>query len=91
MEPTPFISIFIKFSTSTTISLQGLQRKRLLRTAKPQTRMSEHHLTVQESVKSCPERGPIALFRGVFPNFTEEELALAARDDLTAGEKLSLC
>lgn len=48
------------------------------------------HPVVQEAMSSSRTRIRDAMSRGGLPKFSEEDFVLVARDNFTAGEKLSL-
>lgn len=53
-------------------------------------KLSDLHPIVQESFNSSRKRSRDAHSRGELPQFSEGDFVLVAREDFTAGEKLSL-
>lgn len=90
LNPTPPISTFIRTSTCATVALSELQRERALNISILQSKMADLHPIVQGSVQSGREKTRKTMSRGVLPKFSEGDFVLVARDDFTAGEKLSL-
>ena len=89
-QPTPPIATFIRTTTTKPMSISDIQKDRTLNIDSLKTFIADLHPIVQSAVSTNRSRGREAAGRGQLPNFTEGDYVLVARDDLTAGEKLSL-
>lgn len=90
MDASPPIATFYRSITSTTISISDLQSERAFNVEALRSKIAQLHPVVQDALKSNRERIRDSRSRGSLPNFTEGDFVLVARDDFTAGEKLSL-
>lgn len=90
MDPTSPISTFLRTATSKPVTLTKVQEERLLNMSDLQQSVENLHPLVQETLASARDRGRKASARGKLPNFAEGDFVLMAREDFTAGEKLSL-
>ena len=90
LEPTPPISTFLRSSTADTVSVDDIRLETLINIESLKDLVATLHPVVQVSVANNRQRARDAMGRGELPNFTEGDFVLVAREDFTAGEKLSL-
>lgn len=90
LDSSPPIATFIRSSTTTPMTISDVARERAVNLYALQTKIAELHPLVQESLESSRKRIRESSSRGKLPKFAEGDFVLVARDDFTAGEKLSL-
>lgn len=90
MEASPPISTFIRSSTTTPVTVREAQQERLSSIYDLRKTIDDLHPIVQDAVQSNRRRIRESQSAGKLPNFAAGDFVLVARDDFTAGEKLSL-
>lgn len=90
MEPTPRIITFLRTTASKPVALQQFQVKPVLNVEDLKSAVAALHQIFRDTLKAALERTRNANACGELPNFFKDDFVLIARDDLTAGEKLSL-
>lgn len=90
MDPTPPISNFISSSTAASVTVQDIEHERLQYVNQLQAKVAELHPVLQDALQKIRPRMREAISAGKLPNFFDGDFFLIAREDFTAGEKLSL-
>lgn len=85
------IFTFYGSHSSSVITPFDVQKERVINIAELQSKIAHVHPVVQNGVMAERNRLREAWSREALPNFTDEAFHLVARDEFTAGEKLSLC
>lgn len=90
MEPSAPVNTFLRIETAKTMTIDEIVRERAIHVDELTKRMSDLHPVVHDALQENRARIRNATSKGTLPNFSEGDFVLVAREDFTAGEKLSL-
>lgn len=91
MDATKPISPFYRSRTLSTVTVSNVEKEGTMNIATLKSKIAQLHPIVQSQLKSNRDRIWDSRSLGSLPKFSEGDFVLVARDDFTAGEKLSLC
>ena len=89
-DPTPPIGTFLRTKNTETVTLEDVDRERMLHVSLLKRRVAELQPMFGMELEANRRRKRQAASRGELPNCTEGDSVLVAREDLFAGEKLAL-
>lgn len=90
MDATTPISTFYRSSKTLPVTVSDVARERVLNVDMLCKRVTELHPVIQDVLQDNRRRMRDRTSKGKLPNFSNGDFVLVAREDFTAGEKLSL-